>query len=100
EVAVQIAILSFNCRLDPTPPYPPLRRGGEQFSPNLKFPPMSQTLTQSIDALYREKFPASAKLYEEAKKLFPDGVTHDGRFLKPFPVYVESAAGSKKYDGD
>src|SRR5438445_3333807 len=62
--------------------------------------PMSQTLTRTIDAAYREKFPASAKLYEQGRTLFPDGVTHDGRFLKPFPVYVEHAAGSKKYDPD
>ncbi len=61
---------------------------------------MSQTLTRRLDAIYREKFPASAKLYEEGKTLFPDGVTHDGRFLKPFPVYIEHAVGSKKYDPD
>src|SRR5438477_13136328 len=60
--------------------------------------PMSQTLTRTIDAVYREKFPASAKLYEQGRTLFPDGVTHDGRFLNPFPVYVEHAAGSKQYD--
>ena len=61
---------------------------------------MSSTLTRTIDAAYREKFPASAKLYEQGRKVFPDGLTHDGRFLKPFPVYVEHAAGSKKYDPD
>src|SRR6476646_10801853 len=61
---------------------------------------MTQTLTRAIDAVYREKFPASAKLYEKGKLLFPDGVTHDGRFLKPFPVYIEHAAGSKKTDAD
>src|SRR5665213_1327654 len=61
---------------------------------------MPQTLTRAIDAVYRDKFPASAKLYERGKSLFPDGVTHDGRFLKPFPVYIEHALGSKKYDAD
>src|SRR5262249_47489739 len=61
---------------------------------------MSQTATRTLDALYRDKFPASARLYEQGKKLFPDGVTHDGRYLKPFPVYVEHAAGAKKYDPD
>ncbi len=61
---------------------------------------MSQTLTRTLDTLYREKFPASSKLFEQGKMLFPDGVTHDGRFLKPFPVYIERAAGSKKYDPD
>jgi glutamate-1-semialdehyde 2,1-aminomutase len=61
---------------------------------------MSQTLTRTIDAVYRERFPSSAKLFERGRGLFPDGVTHDGRFLKPFPVYIEHALGSKKYDAD
>jgi glutamate-1-semialdehyde 2,1-aminomutase len=61
---------------------------------------MSQTLTRTIEAAYREKFPASARLSEQGKSVFPDGVTHDGRFLKPFPVYIEHALGSKKYDAD
>src|SRR5436190_992481 len=59
---------------------------------------MSQTATRTLEALYREKFPAAAPRYEQGKKLFPDGVTHDGRFLKPSPGYSENAAGSKKYD--
>src|SRR5690348_549101 len=61
---------------------------------------MSRTLTRSIDALYREKFPTSARLYEKAHSLFPDCVTHDKRFLKPFPVYIEHAFGSRKHDPD
>src|SRR5262249_3048998 len=61
---------------------------------------MSQTLTRTLDALYREKFPASAGLYEKGTQLFPDGVTHDGRYLKPFPVYIEHAAGAMKIDAD
>ena len=61
---------------------------------------MSQTLSQQIETAYREKFPSSAKMYERGLSLFPNGVTHDGRFLKPFPVYVERAEGSKKYDID
>lgn len=61
---------------------------------------MSVVLTKSLDAAYREKFAASARLYERAKKLFPNGVTHDGRYLTPFPVFVDHAQGSKKYDAD
>src|SRR5258708_2590449 len=57
---------------------------------------MSQILTGALEALYREKVPASAQLYEQGRKLFPDGVTHDGRVLKAVPVYIEHAAGSKK----
>ncbi|MCH7987638.1 MAG: aminotransferase class III-fold pyridoxal phosphate-dependent enzyme [Planctomycetes bacterium] len=61
---------------------------------------MSQTLSQQIETAYQDKFPSSAKLYERGLSLFPNGVTHDGRFLKPFPIYVQHAAGSKKYDVD
>ncbi len=61
---------------------------------------MSQVVSQQIETAYREKFAGSAKLYERGRSLFPNGVTHDGRYLEPFPVYVERAAGSKKFDVD
>jgi len=49
---------------------------------------------------YQKAFPASLSLYERAANLFPNGVTHDGRFLQPFPVYIEKAEGTKKWDAD
>ncbi|MFN0053768.1 MAG: aspartate aminotransferase family protein [Planctomycetales bacterium] len=61
---------------------------------------MTQTIAPSLAAAYTERFPTSAALYERAKRLFPNGVTHDGRYLQPFPIYIESAVGSKKYDPD
>lgn len=61
---------------------------------------MSQMLSQTIESAYREAFPNSARLYERGCSLFPSGVTHDGRYLQPFPIYVDRAAGSKKYDVD
>lgn len=61
---------------------------------------MSQVIANSIDAGYREKFASSARLYEDSRRLFPNGVTHDGRFLQPFPVFIDRALGSKKYDVD
>lgn len=62
---------------------------------------MPATLTANrIEAAYREKFSASAKLYERGCSLFPSGVTHDARYLKPFPIYANRAEGSKKYDVD
>lgn len=61
---------------------------------------MSQVIANSIDAAYREKFASSARLYEDSRRLFPNGVTHDGRYLQPFPVFVDRALGSKKYDVD
>ena len=44
--------------------------------------------------------PKSKALYERALKLFPSGVTHDTRHLVPFPIYVNEAKGSRKWDVD
>jgi glutamate-1-semialdehyde 2,1-aminomutase len=49
---------------------------------------------------YVESNPSSRRLYEQALAVFPSGVTHDNRYLKPFPIYVERAAGSRKWDVD
>jgi glutamate-1-semialdehyde 2,1-aminomutase len=55
----------------------------------------SQVLEQ-----YRALHPKSLALWERARTIIPGGVTHDGRHLSPFPVYVERAAGSHKWDVD
>ena len=54
----------------------------------------------SLTARYEEAFPNSRKLFEQAKGVFPNGVTHDLRHLEPFPIYVERANGSTKWDVD
>jgi glutamate-1-semialdehyde 2,1-aminomutase len=53
-----------------------------------------------IVAAYREKTAGSAKLAREARELFPSGVTHDSRFLDPYGIYVQRAAGPHKWDVD
>jgi hypothetical protein len=49
---------------------------------------------------YADKTPRSRALHERAKALLPNGVTHVGRYLEPHPIYVERAAGSRKWDVD
>lgn len=49
---------------------------------------------------YIRLHPRSAQLYEQARKLFPSGVTHDIRYVPPFPIYVERAQGGRKWDVD
>ncbi len=49
---------------------------------------------------YQETFAHSQRRFEEAKKLFPNGVTHDLRYLEPFPIYVDRQLGSHKWDID
>src|SRR5919205_572078 len=58
-------------------------------------------LTESrILRAYAEKTPRSAALHQRALKLLPNGVTHIGRSLEPHPVFIERAAGARKWDID
>ncbi|MBS0205619.1 MAG: aminotransferase class III-fold pyridoxal phosphate-dependent enzyme [Planctomycetes bacterium] len=50
----------------------------------------------AIETAFRETFSQSNRQYDRALNLFPSGVTHDGRYLEPFPVYVKEAHGSRK----
>jgi glutamate-1-semialdehyde 2,1-aminomutase len=55
---------------------------------------------RSSTAHFEAEFPTSRKLFEQAKTLFPNGVTHDLRYLEPFPIYIERAQGAYKWDVD
>jgi glutamate-1-semialdehyde 2,1-aminomutase len=62
---------------------------------------MTATLTRpSLADRYAAAFPTSRKLYEQARAVFPGGVTHDLRYLEPFPVYIDRAKGSHKWAVD
>lgn len=54
----------------------------------------------SILDTYAALHPESARLYAESLRIFPSGVTHDVRYLQPFPIYVERASSSRKWDAD
>jgi glutamate-1-semialdehyde 2,1-aminomutase len=54
--------------------------------------------SQTILERYGGFSPQSQKLFSKAMGLFPNGVTHDSRRLLPYPVYMEHARGSKKWD--
>ena len=54
----------------------------------------------TIQEQYRAKHPRSAALAERARRAIPGGITHDIRHLTPFPVYVDRAAGTRKWDVD
>jgi glutamate-1-semialdehyde 2,1-aminomutase len=58
------------------------------------------TARTSINNQYVRLHPRSAQLYEESLRTFPSGVTHDIRFLTPFPIFVDHASGSRKWDVD
>lgn len=46
---------------------------------------------------YRALHPRSAELYEQARSLFPDGVTHDTRYLTPFPIFMTHGYRGRKW---
>ena len=55
-------------------------------------------MANAVDSGFREKTPRSAELFERASRLFPSGVTHDSRYLTPYPIFVERALGARKWD--
>ena len=57
-------------------------------------------MVTSIEQRYIELHPGSAARHVKAKEIFPDGVTHDGRRLSPFPIYATHGIGASKWDVD
>src|SRR5437764_13191385 len=55
---------------------------------------------RSLAERFAAEFPRSRQLYEQARGVFPSGVTHDLRYLEPFPIYVERALGAHKWAVD
>ncbi|HWB01334.1 MAG TPA: aspartate aminotransferase family protein [Pirellulales bacterium] len=49
---------------------------------------------------YLRRTPRSRQLAERARHVFPSGITHDSRQLDPYPIFVERASGSRKWDVD
>lgn len=54
----------------------------------------------SMDQLFKTKFPTSYEYSLKASQFIPGGVTHEGRFLRPFPLYLDRGLGSRKWDVD
>jgi glutamate-1-semialdehyde 2,1-aminomutase len=61
---------------------------------------MAVTAPTTIDDAFRRRFARSAELYERSRKVIAGGITHDGRNFAPFPIYVDHAEGSRKWDVD
>lgn len=54
------------------------------------------SILETFEALHQ----GSRRLAERARKVFPSGVTHDIRAFSPWPIYVDRAAGARKWDVD
>ena len=49
---------------------------------------------------YRQRTPASEKLFKRAREVMPGGISHGVHFFPPYPFYVKGAKGSKVWDVD
>jgi glutamate-1-semialdehyde 2,1-aminomutase len=57
---------------------------------------MLKSNQSEIETAFRQRFHKSSQHYDRAAQVFPNGVTHDSRYLEPFPIYVAEASGSRK----
>ena len=61
---------------------------------------MAITAPSSIEDAFKKRFAKSAELYQRSRKAIAGGITHDSRNFTPFPIYIERAEGSRKWDVD
>ena len=61
---------------------------------------MATSARSPIEEQLARQNPGSFSLWQRASKVFPSGVTHDSRYLEPFPLYVTHAQGTHKWDVD
>lgn len=54
----------------------------------------------SFEEQYRARNQKSFNMFQEASKTLPGGVAANGKFLEPYPVYVDRARGAKIWDVD
>lgn len=54
-----------------------------------------EDLLSDLELKYEKKFRSSKECFNDGKELFPNGVSHLGRFLSPFPPFIKSAHGPK-----
>jgi glutamate-1-semialdehyde 2,1-aminomutase len=51
-------------------------------------------------ALYKKRTPKSHELHQQALRVQPKGVSSNFRAYKPYPIFVDRAAGSRLWDAD
>ena len=69
-------------------------------TPPADAPAFAHGPAMTIDARFLDSHQRSAALHAGATALLPGGITHDIRHFEPFPIYVERAAGCRKWDVD
>lgn len=61
---------------------------------------MVKEQVRTIEEQFIAEHPRSRALFERERASVPGGITHDVRYAKPFPIYIDQAHGSKKWDVD
>lgn len=61
---------------------------------------VSAPVRSSLYQEFEERFAGSKAAYQRAGQAISGGMAHDGRYQKPFPLYVQRAQGSHKWDVD
>ncbi len=61
---------------------------------------MSSLTNSHILTEFEAKTKKSKARYLRGLDLFPSGVVHDSRYMKPYPIYIEHARGCRKWDAD
>ncbi len=61
---------------------------------------MAISAPTALDEAFGKRFARSAELYARSRKAIAGGITHDSRNFAPFPIYVDHADGSHKWDVD
>ena len=57
-------------------------------------------ISNSLMDLYKKKTPNSKKFYDDSVKLFPGGISHNIRFFRPYPFFVNKARDKHLFDVD
>jgi glutamate-1-semialdehyde 2,1-aminomutase len=59
-----------------------------------------QMAVEQFEKLYESRTPECKALFDEASKILPGGVGGNGKFMQPYPLYVEKAYGGYVWDVD
>jgi glutamate-1-semialdehyde 2,1-aminomutase len=61
---------------------------------------LESNLTDDFKQEFSRRAPSSEKIFHDAREVLAGGMTHESRHVQPFPIAVERAAGSRKWDVD
>ncbi len=58
------------------------------------------SLIREWESAYVDRTRRSKELYERARNLMPAGVTYSIRYMRPYPLYIDRAEGTRAWDVD